>query len=250
MLCFYRNELREIPSHPKSFILMAVAGSAFAFDMYIWNLSVLTIGAGLATVLANTQVFYMTLWGRLRGEESIDKPKLISLLMGILGLVLISTDAAAKILNPFYIHGVVLGLLAGFAYFLYIIFLRGSVKYRPDIDPRSSLMVSSLFCAFWLFIYSLISSPMQLQGMFEANIVLWIKVLFLAIFIHIGGWYFISRAFKALTPSVVGICLLLQPVLSSLWGSLFFEEIFRLQQIIGISLTLSAVAMIHYRSLL
>ncbi len=239
MLCFYRNELREIPSHPKSFILMAVAGSAFAFDMYIWNLSVLTIGAGLATVLANTQVFYMTLWGRLRGEESIDTPKLISLLMGILGLVLISTDAAAKILNPSYIHGVVLGLLAGFAYFLYIIFLRGSVKYRPDIDPRSSLMVSSLF-----------SSPMQLQGMFEANIVLWIKVLFLAIFIHIGGWYFISRAFKALTPSVVGICLLLQPVLSSLWGSLFFEEIFRLQQIIGISLTLSAVAMIHYRSLL
>ena len=50
-----------------------LAGSIFFVDLFVWHRSILLIGAGPATILGNTQVFWTIALGRLAfGEWRID----------------------------------------------------------------------------------------------------------------------------------------------------------------------------------
>ena len=49
----------------------AVPALAFAIDLWLWHRSILLVGPGLATLLANAQVFFMALAGVLLFREPL-----------------------------------------------------------------------------------------------------------------------------------------------------------------------------------
>ena len=63
----------------------------------------------------------------------------------------------------------------------------------------------------------------------------------LAIIVHIGGWVFISLGITRLSAARSALLILLQPVLTMIWGGLFFNEPFGKFELGGTMLTLSAI---------
>lgn len=226
---------------------MIFSGCIFAVDMYFWNLSVLMVGAGLATVLANSQVFYMSLWGRFKKEEELNFSKLFSIACGFLGICMIFFFSSNnELTNEDYKNGILLGLAAGIAYAIYIISLRGSVRLREQSDLTAPLIVTSLSCSISLMLYGLVTEQSFLSELTGLNFLSWFYIVFFAIGVHIGGWYLISKSFSSLAPSSVGMCLLLQPLLASIWGSVFFKESFSYFQVFGIFLTLFGLFFLQF----
>ena len=244
-LCFfYRRELFFSLRRLSPLVMMFFSGTAFALDMYVWNLSVLSIGAGLATVLANTQVFYMTAWGVVSKEERLDSVKLISLVLGFLGLVLIARAQQQLTLQEDYLFGVGMGALAGLAYTGYMLFFRRAIqKLGRGVTP--SLSMISLICGIWMIGLAVKNEGLTWGMLADIDGATWGKILFLGVGVHVGGWFFISRALQKLPPSLVGLSLLAQPLLASLWGYAFFGERFTKEQIGGIILTLLGIGAIH-----
>ena len=61
--------------------LLLQAGAIFALDLFVWHRSVIYSGAGLATILGNTQVFYVTLVGVLFHKEKLTPKFALSVLL-------------------------------------------------------------------------------------------------------------------------------------------------------------------------
>ena len=54
-----------------NFLLSILCGFIFALDLFVWHKSILYIGPGLATILANFQVFFLALYGMAILKEKI-----------------------------------------------------------------------------------------------------------------------------------------------------------------------------------
>lgn len=241
-LLFRRQELKR-SFQGSAFWILFLSGSAFAVDMVVWNLSILSIGAGLATVLANTQVFYVTLWGRWSGLEKLNALKIMALLFGFAGVWMVAVAGQSEALD--YGRGFWLGLAAGLAYTAYMIALRKGVAASESKSSLSGVMISSLVCSFWLFFYTTIWDGMNVERVLSYDFQTWGLIICLGVVIHVGSWIFISKGFQKTIPSLAGMTLLLQPVLSCLWGMLFFDEKLNHSQLIGVALALLGMGLIH-----
>ncbi|MBT8198028.1 MAG: DMT family transporter [Acidimicrobiia bacterium] len=131
-------------TRPRQVRLMAVAAGTFlAIDLTIWHVSIDAIGAGLATVLANTQIVFVGLFAWLISGEKPSRRNLLVAPVIFTGVVLISGlgDAASYGDDP--LLGAITGVIAGFFYGAFIFTLRRSSQghdaRRPDrcSTPRS-----------------------------------------------------------------------------------------------------------------
>lgn len=226
-----------------AFWILFISGSAFAVDMVVWNLSVLTIGAGLATVLANTQVFYVSLWGRWSGLEKFNLLKVCALLLGFAGVWMVAMAGDSSRLD--YGRGFWLGIAAGVAYTVYMIALRKGVERSESKSSLSAVMVSSLICSVWLFFYTTISEGTRIERVVNYDLQTWALIFTLGVIVHVGSWILISKGFQKTIPSLAGMTLLLQPLLSCFWGALFFEEKLNNSQLMGVALAIVGMGLIH-----
>ena len=109
------------------------AGSFFAADLIFWHHSIEAVGAGLATVLGNTQVVFVGLLAWLFLQEKPPPRALLAIPLVLLGIVLISgvleTDAYGD--DPRL--GAFFGILTALCYSGFILVLRHG---NPDARPR------------------------------------------------------------------------------------------------------------------
>ena len=113
-----------------------VAGVFLAVDLLFWHHAIEAVGAGLATVLANTQVVLVGLaaWALL-GERPA-RSALAAIPLAGLGVVLISGVLEEAAYGDDPLLGAVLGLLAGVCYTGFLLALRhGSRDLRRLAGP-------------------------------------------------------------------------------------------------------------------
>ena len=118
-IALYRGEVRR-ESWP--WLAPALLGGLFlAADLIIWHKTILYIGAGPATLVANSQVVFVTIFGFLFFKERISPwfPLLIPFIFLGLYLAIPKTEI---MVSPE--TGLILGTIAGMAYAVYLISLR------------------------------------------------------------------------------------------------------------------------------
>ncbi|MBI4259698.1 MAG: EamA family transporter, partial [Actinobacteria bacterium] len=106
------------------------AGAFFAFDLVFWHHSIHWVGAGLATVLGNTQVMFVALLAWLALRERPDGSVLLALPLALVGLVLISGVVGTGAYGADPALGVLFGLLTALAYGGFILVLRQGNRDR------------------------------------------------------------------------------------------------------------------------
>lgn len=222
----------------KEIFYLLISGFFFSLDLFFWNRSVIYVGAGLSTILGNTQAIYMALFGILISKEKVSKLFLFSLPIAFIGILLITDLKGGHEMAPNYNEGVIFGLLTGIFYCGFVLALRKAGKINESLTAAQKMFFVSLFTALFLFIFSLIEKGgVESFGSYQNLVIL----LILGGGIHTLGWMLITKSLSKIPIAISGLMMLIQPTLSTIWGMVIFGEILYPMQMGGALLTLSAI---------
>jgi drug/metabolite transporter (DMT)-like permease len=218
------------------------AGLILAPDMLSYHSSMIFIGIGIATLIGNSQVIIVTLasW-KLFGEKP-NPAILLSLPVVIIGLALISGFADPEPYGEDPVKGVVFGMIAAFFYSSFLILFRYSNR---ELAPSSSVQLdATVGAALGLLVLGLLPlssmaiEPLELQPTWPGHG--WL--ILLALLCQVAGWLAIAHALPRLPAAHTSFAILLQPVLTLIWGYfILHQEGHSQNQAIGVFLVLAAI---------
>ncbi|KIX12554.1 DMT family transporter [Dethiosulfatarculus sandiegensis] len=220
----------------KAFFGAAAAGLFFCFDMVFWHRSIHYVGPGLATLIANFQVFLVAAAGVLFFKEKVTTRLIFSIITALAGLYLIvAQDWAATAGN--YRAGVLLGLLAALSYTFYLFALRRTMVLPVKLPLFANMAIMSLVSALFLYITATVTG----ESLAIPRPVDWLWLLIYGLVCHSLGWILIGTGMPRIPPSKTGLILLMQPTLAFIWDILIFARPTTAIEALGAVITLGAI---------
>ena len=219
-------------------------GAFFTLDLWLWHRSIVWIGPGLATLLANVQVFIMTLAGIVLYAERPGKRFFGGLLFAIIGLCLLLVQQWPGFDQQERL-GVAFGLLTAVAYSAYMLNLKRSQSGPNALNVVVRLFQISLCASVMLALLNFLEGQSFVIGDQRS---LWLLVAY-GLLCQVGGWLLITKGLPRLAAGVAGLVLLLQPSLSVAWDMLFFELDLSAGQWAGLLLALTGIYLGSLRGL-
>ncbi len=220
----------------RAFGFAAAAGLAFTFDLIFWHRSIHLVGPGLATILANFQVFMLAAFGILILKERPSWRLVVGIPLALVGLfLLVGVDWRA--LPAGYRWGVVLGLLTAVSYGSYLLALRASQARAGRLEPIPNLMTICFVTT------ALLAASVGLEGATFAIPDARTGALLLGygVTAQVVAWLLISHGLPHVEAGRAGLVLLLQPSLAFVWDVLLFHRPTRASDLAGALLALGAI---------
>jgi len=218
-------------------VALLLAGAVFfALDLWLWHRSINDVGPGLATLLANFQVFFMMLAGVLFLGQRPRPVQLVAVPVAMIGLALL-VGVQWQTLTDDYRAGIGLGLLTAVSYAGYLLSLRAARARSTHRLPTREVAIVSLGAAALLGLASALEGvSLAIPTPADAG---WL--LAYGILSHCLGWLFIAASLEKVTATEAGLALLLQPALSFLWDIVFFGRVLTGAEAAGAAITLLAI---------
>jgi drug/metabolite transporter (DMT)-like permease len=203
---------RSLASHGGA----AVAGLCLAVDLVLWNHAIAEVGAGIATVLGNLQVVFVTFiaWAVLRERPERRVLAVLPVVMG--GVVLVSGLVGTSMAGIHPLAGIGYGVSTSIAYAVFLLIMRrassGAIA-GPLAEATAGAAVGSLVLgvAFggldlkvgwpsfgWLLLLSLTSQTI--------------------------GWLLITSSLPRLPAAISALTLLLQPAAAMVLAAIVLAE--------------------------
>ncbi len=237
MLLIILGIRREALWRGASFFFLGIfCGGVFSLDLFFWHISIHYVGPGLATILANFQVFLLALYGVLVLREPVAIRTMAAIPLAFLGLFLLA-GINWRQLGETYRLGVVLGLATAVCYAVYLLALRKLQSQKKAPSAMANLAVISMVSALLLGLAAwLQNDPFAIpdrQSLFA--------LAAYGLLSQVIGWVLITKGLARLRSSLVGLLILLQPALSFAWDILFFNRETDLFGAVGAALSLTAI---------
>jgi drug/metabolite transporter (DMT)-like permease len=222
--------------------LALIAGVFFAADLVSWHYAISLVGAGLATVLGNTQVIFVALAAWIWFGERLSARFFAALALALLGVLLISgvVGGGAYGQNPGL--GALLGLGTGAAYAGFLLFQRQG--NRDPRRPAGPLFDATLSAGIASALAGLALSEISFLPSWPAHG--WLLIL--ALSAQVVGYLLISVALPRLASALTSIILLIQPVAAVGLAMLILGEAPSFTQLSGVALVIAGVAMATIRA--
>jgi drug/metabolite transporter (DMT)-like permease len=229
-------EDRRFGPRPRSARLWAVlAGVFFAADLILWHHAIEDVGAGLSTVLGNTQVVLVGLvaWALL--DERPTTRALVSIPIVMVGVVFISGAIGAGAYGEHPARGVLFGVLTALMYTGFLLTLRhGNQDVRRPAGPLcDATAVSAVGC----LVAGLTLGDLDLTPSWAATG--WLVLL--ALSSQVLGWLLISLSLPRLPAVLTSILLTLQPVMTVVLGIVLLNESPSALQLVGAAAILAGL---------
>lgn len=216
-------------------LLAAGAGLIFAVDLTLWFASIGDIGAGLATLVVSSQVLWVGLLAWVVLRERPRASAFVVVPVALLGIALISGLGREDAYGDNPVRGVVLSLLAGITYALFILIFRSASKQHGS--PAGPLLDLTAGATVGLLLLSRFDGDFSLAITWPAHG--WL--ILLAVLGQSLGWLLISVVLTRLPALETSIMLLLQPAATMLWAQLVFAEQLSPMQWVGAGIVLIAI---------
>ena len=222
--------LRSPRPSRRALLLSLVGGLVLGVNLVLWHHAIERIGAGFATVLANTHVLFV-LAGVLAAGGAVARRSLAAVPLPLAGIVLIGGLGSSARLDGL---GVALALGAAAAYGGFqLIFDRALRLTGGGAWPLCAVTAGAALSGFAGAVISGEDLVPPLPGQ------AW--MLLLALGPQTAGWLLIGHGVTRLRAFAVSLMLTVQPVLTAIWGVLAFGEHMRALQIAGVALVLGGV---------
>ena len=227
---------RRLDLSPRAWKMLIAAAIFFALDLFFWHKSILYVGPGLSTLLANFQVFFMMFAGFVILKQAPTRMQWVAVPLAIVGLGLIVGTEWGSLPGDYRL-GVVFGLLTAVVYAGYLLSLRASRADSKHKLPTREVAVISLLSMVFLGISAYAEGA-------SLAIPTWTDAGWLAaygILSHCMGWLLIASSLPHVSTTQAGLALLLQPTLSFVWDVLLFSRALTTQELTGASIALVAI---------
>lgn len=232
-----RADHRAISNRYKALL----AGLLLAADFALWHRSIGLIGAGLATVLGNTQVLFVAVAAWAMHRERPTRLALAVLPVTFAGLMLLSGLGSTSAYGRDPMLGVLLGVATGLTYAGFLLLLRSA---NPDKVPSAGpLLDLTLGATLGSVVLGLLDGQLSLGMAWPQHG--WL--LALALGPQVLGWLLISHALPRLPALETSVLLLGQPLATLVWAALIFGEHLSNLQGLGVVLVLGGVTVLSVR---
>ena len=216
--------------------MLGLAAVFFALDLWFWHRSIIFVGPGLATLLANFQVFILMLAGVLVLRQRPTAIQLVAVPLALFGLGLI-VGFDWQSLPADYRMGVIFGLLTALVYAGYLLTMR---FVRTDVEhglPTREIAVISIGAAIILGLSALAEGQsLLIPSMGDFG---WLVAY--GVLSHCLGYILIVSSLPQVSTTEAGLALLLQPTLSFVWDVIFFARPMTTTELAGAGIALVAI---------
>lgn len=205
---------QPIPRIPRRLLgLIALGGVCFAADLASWHVGILRTTLANATLFGNAAVLFFPIYGFLVARAWPAPTQRWALLMALVGAVLLMGRSAS--LSHAQFTGDLLCLLAGALYTGYFIVM---ARARAQLEPLPVLAVSTIASAAPLLIVAIMLGERILPDD-------WTPLIGLALASQVLGQGLMTYALGRLSPLVIGLGLLLQPIVAAAVGWTWYGEV-------------------------
>ena len=212
-----------------------VAGVFFAADLITWGHAIDDVGAGLSTVLGNTQVVFVPFLAWVALREPVPRHILRALPLVVAGVVLVSgvVESGAYGANP--ARGVMFGVLTGVTYAIFLLIQRqGSRDLRRPAGP---LFDMTLVCTVASVAADVVLGEGDLLPRWPSAG--WLIVL--ALTSQVLGWLLITVSLPRLPAALTSLTLTIQPVGSVALGAVLLGQDPSALQLAGVACILAGL---------
>jgi drug/metabolite transporter (DMT)-like permease len=227
---------------PSKHRLALVAGLLLGPDVVLWHTSIDHIGAGLATLIANSQVIVVAIsaWAVLGEKPS--RRVMIAIPIVMVGVAMVSGLGRGDAFGDNPILGTALALSAAVFYAVFLLMFRSANEAQappagPLLEATMGLLVSTL-------VIGAFTGNLDLAPTWPAHG--WLIAL--ALGAQVGGWLLIGYALPRLPAVETATIILLQPMLTMVWGAIIFGEQPSAIQLAGALLVLGGVGFVALAS--
>jgi drug/metabolite transporter (DMT)-like permease len=212
-----------------------LAGAFFAADLILWHYSIEYVGAGLATVLGNTQVVIVGLLAWALFHERPSRNALLAIPVAMSGIILISGVLENGAYGSDPKRGAIYGLLTGIAYSGFLLAMRrGSGKRGRVAGPLFDATLASTVC---IVPIGLVIGDLDFTPSAEATA--WLIAL--ALSSQVVGWLLITVSLGRLPTALTSVLLTLQPLLAVVFAALLIDERPSALQLLGAAAILAGL---------
>lgn len=218
--------------HKKSLLFLAVSGSAMAANWLFLFQAYRLIGVSLATLITYCGPVIVMALSPLLFRERVTAVKLAALLTALLGVFLISGQAAMDGVNPW---GILCAGLSAASYVVLVVFSKLSVEIEGMENSTVQLFFTFLTVAVFV----------GLRGGFAMRLSSgdWLPVLWIGLLnTGIACWMYFS-AIGALPVQTVAVCGYLEPLSAVVFSVLFLGERLRGLQLLGAALIIGGAVL-------
>lgn len=208
-----------------------LAGAFLAGDLLLWQRSVMTLGAGVSTVVQDSQVIFVAGISWILFKQSLPARFLPVLTAGV-ALIAIGGPASMSA----SVTGTAQAVASAGAYAVYLLLLAQPLS-RGSSKRRVLLLVTLSTSAVSVVVGELGGGLELVPGWRQIG---WLALL--AVTTQVIGWTILLTATARLGTVHASVVLLLQPVAALLWGAVVLGEVPAPWQIVGIVLVLISVA--------
>ncbi|MBX3593693.1 DMT family transporter [Sphingomonas sp.] len=191
---------------------LAIAGIAFAADLASWHIGILHTTLANATLFGNSATLMFPVWGFLVARAWPTRRQGVALALAAMGAGLLL--GRSYDLSPQNLIGDLLCLLAGALYTVYFVMM---ARVRTAMHALPALALSSIAGTLPLLLFALALGERVWPGS-------WTALIGLALASQVVGQGLMIYALGHLTPLVVGIALLVQPIIAGTVGWIVYDE--------------------------
>lgn len=217
------------------------AGLMLGVDVVLWHNSIDHIGAGLATLIANTQVLWVAFGAWVIHSERPSKKVMGTVPIVLVGVALVSGLGQDNAFGDNPLLGAVLALFAALFYSSFILGFRASNdSFAPPAGPLLEATLGALIAP--LLLGAALGSGADLTFSWPSHG--WLIAL--ALTAQVFGWLLIGYALPRLPAVETATIILIQPVLTMIWGALIFSESPSGLQMVGAAVVLGGVGFVAF----
>ena len=212
---------------------LALAGTCFAADLASWHLGILKTTLANATLFGNSATLIFPVYGFSAARALPSRMQAVALLLAAIGGALLMGQSYQ--VNPRNLGGDLLCLLAGILYAVYFI---GMARARATMAPLPALALSTLASIAPLLLFAVLLGERIVPSH-------WGPLIALALASQVLGQGLMIYALGRLSPLIVGIALLVQPVVAATVGWIVYDERLGLPDLLGAALVAAALVLVR-----
>ena len=240
-ITIYNKSLLKIKLKDIYIFISAALLGMFAVNVF-FNESVHLLSLSLAAVLLSLSPIFVLIMSYFLYKEKITTIKIISMILAFLGCVLVSNVLSSKINLSF--RGIISGLLAAFFYAFYSIISKKALQkgyHSLTITLYAFIFISIIIAPFtnWELIINLVKNdPINIS----------VFMIMHSVLVLIMPYVFYTISFSFMDAGKASILASCEPIASTIFGIIFFNEIPNIPSIIGIALTVTALTLLSMPS--
>ena len=236
-LLAWRERVRYGPRPWADRRLAWLAGVFFAADLVAWHHAIAAVGAGLATVLGNTQVAIVGLAAWVFLHERPQRSTILAVPVVLSGVVLISGVIGEGAYGQNPVLGAVFGLLTALFYAAFLLILRSG--NRDLRRPAGPLLDATAAGAVGCVLAGAVLGEIDLAPAWPSHG--WLVVL--ALTSQVLAWLLISVSLPRLPAATTSVVLTLQPVGSVFLGMALLDEAPSVLQLVGVAIVIAGIVL-------